>query len=191
HEDVQADPGEWRRLGERLQEIRAATGRNVAVFLPSHDALHRLAPYVRGATSFVEVRGASQGRLMADLAAFKATRGATLVSVVGGRLSEGLDFPDEQLEVVVIVGLPYARPTAKVEALVRFYDRKFGRGWEWAVKVPMARRVLQAAGRLIRTPTDRGVVVLLDRRAASLRDVLPDARTTEDPAAEVRAFFGG
>lgn len=190
HEDVQADPSEWRRIGERLQEVRAATDRNVAVFLPSYDALHRLAPYVRGETSFVEVRGASQGQLMRDLAAFKATRGATLVSVVGGRLSEGLDFPDDQLEVVVIVGLPYVRPTAKVEALVRFYDRKFGRGWEWAVKVPMVRRVLQAAGRLIRTPTDRGVVVLLDRRAASLRDVLPEARVTEDVAAEVAAFFG-
>ena len=189
HEDVQADPTEWARIGERLREVRAATDRNVAVFLPSYDALHRLAPYVRGASSFVEVRGASQGRLMADLAAFKATRGATLVSVVGGRLSEGLDFPDDQLEVVVIVGLPYARPTAKVEALVRFYDRKFGRGWEWAVKVPMMRRVLQAAGRLIRTPTDRGVVVLLDRRAASLRDVLPEATPTQDPAAEVARFF--
>lgn len=128
---------------------------------------------------------------MERLAEFKATRGGTLVSVIGGRLSEGLDFPDDELEVVVIVGLPYGKPTAKTEALVRFYDRRFGRGWEWAVRVPMLRRLQQAAGRLIRTPTDRGVVVLLDRRAAALREAFPDRRVTTDPAAEVRRFFGG
>ena len=128
---------------------------------------------------------------MERLATFKASRGGTLVSVIGGRLSEGLDFPDDELEVVAIVGLPYARPSAKGEALVRFYDRRFGRGWEWAVKVPMMRRLQQAAGRLIRTPTDRGVVVLLDRRAAALREAFPDRVVTRDPAAEVGAFFEG
>lgn len=187
HEE--ADPAMWARIGERLREVRAATDRNMAVFLPSYEALHRLAPFVRARPSFVEARGASQARLMSELAAFKATRGATLLSVVGGRLSEGLDFPDDQLEVVVIVGLPYAPPSAKQEALVRFCDRKFGKGWDWAVRVPMTRRVLQAAGRLIRSPTDRGVVILMDRRAASLRDVLPEISPTQEVARETAAFF--
>jgi DNA excision repair protein ERCC-2 len=191
HDDVARDPALWHEMGARLRELRAATDRNVAIFLPSHDALHRLAPYVRGEGAYVEQRGSAQADLMAQVDAFRGTRGGTLVSVIGGRLSEGMDFPDDELEVVLVVGLPYARPTAKLEALVRFYDRRFGKGWEWAVKVPMVRRVLQAAGRLIRAPTDRGVVVLLDRRAAMLRDVLPDARVTSDPAPEVRAFFEG
>lgn len=189
HEDVVRDPDMWRRIGLRLREIRAATDRNMAIFLPSYDALHRLAPYVRSSSAFVEARGSRQDELMAQVAAFKATRGATLVSVIGGRLSEGMDFPDDQLEVVVVVGLPYARPTAKLEALIRFFDRRCGKGWEWAAKVPMSRKVVQAAGRLIRAPTDRGVVVLLDRRALTLRDVLPDARASGDVTRELRAFF--
>jgi DNA excision repair protein ERCC-2 len=189
HEDVAKDPTVWEDIAERLRELRQATDRNIAVFLPSYETLHRLAPALAGRASFVETRGEAQDKLMERLAEFKAGRGGTLVSVIGGRLSEGLDFPDEQLEVVVLVGLPYGRPTAKAEALVRFYDRRFGRGWEWAVKVPMMRRLLQAAGRLIRTPTDRGVVVLLDRRAAALREAFPDRSVTSDPARELRRFF--
>ena len=189
HEDVTRDPALWRDMAERLRGLRAATDRNMAVFLPSYDVLHRLAPALRGSGAFVEARGERQDELMARLARFKASRGATLLSVVGGRLSEGLDFPDDQLEVVVLVGLPYPRPSARVEALVRFYDRRFGRGWEWAVKVPMMRRMLQAAGRLIRSPTDRGVVVLLDRRAATLREAFPTLERTRDPAQRTAAFF--
>ncbi|HUR68689.1 MAG TPA: ATP-dependent DNA helicase [Candidatus Thermoplasmatota archaeon] len=207
HEDLARDPGLWHDIAERLRELRASTDRNMAVFLPSYETLHRLAPALQGRASlvesamsrdvaggrrpgvFVEARGESQESLMRRLGAFKASKGGTLVSVIGGRLSEGLDFPDDELELVVIVGLPYAKPTAKGEALVRFYDRRFGRGWEWAVKVPMMRRILQAAGRLIRTPTDRGVVVLLDRRAATLREAFPDRALSDDPVREVRAFF--
>ena len=189
HEDVAREPGMWHAIGERLVDLRRATDRNMAVFLPSHDVLHRLAPYLRSTPSYVERRELRHDELMAQVHAFKAGRGGTLVSVIGGRLSEGIDFPDAELEVVVIVGLPYARPSAKGEALVRFYDRRFGRGWEWAVKVPMQRKLLQAAGRLIRTPTDRGVVVLLDRRAAALRDALGGAERTSDPAQETWRFF--
>lgn len=190
HEDVRRDPETWDDYGRRLRAIRAATRRNVAIFLPSYEVLHRLAPHVRGEGAYVETRGAGQADLMEQVRRFKATRGATLVSVMGGRISEGLDFPDEELEVVVLVGLPYAKPSARLEALVRFYDRRFGRGWEWAVKAPMVRKVLQAAGRLIRTPTDRGVVVLLDRRALTMSDAFPGLRATNDPAEDVARFFG-
>ena len=189
HEDVARDPDLWHAIAQRLRDIRAATDRNVAVFLPSYETLHRLAPALQGRASMIEIRGEAQDSLMERLASFKASRGGTLVSVIGGRLSEGLDFPDDELEVVVIVGLPYGKPSAKGEALVRFYDRRFGRGWEWAVKVPMLRRLQQAAGRLIRTPTDRGVVILLDRRAATLREAFPDRVVSDDPVRELRAFF--
>ena len=189
HEDLAREPQMWDAIARRLREIRGATDRNVAVFLPSYETLHRLAPALHGRASMIEVRGEAQDSLMERLATFKASRGGTLVSVIGGRLSEGLDFPDDELEVVVIVGLPYGKPTAKGEALVRFYDRRFGRGWEWAVKVPMMRRLQQAAGRLIRTPTDRGVVVLLDRRAAALREAFPDRVVTAQPILAIREFF--
>lgn len=189
HADVAADPEAWTRLGRRLAEVRAAaSGRNAAVFAPSFDVLARLEKHLPRGT-LVEDRGADQRTLMALVDEFKGDRGATLLAVTGGRLGEGLDFPGGELELVVIAGLPYPKPTARLTGLVRFFDARFGRGFEYAVVVPTVRRTLQAVGRLIRSPDDRGVVVLLDRRAVTLKPYLPELVSGDDPAHATQAFF--
>ena len=93
-----------------------------------------------------------------------------LFSVMGGRISEGIDFPDKELQLAVIIGLPYPQPTAKQRALMHYYERKFRKGWEYTVKAPTRRKMLQAIGRLIRTETDVGAAVILDRRAKQFAD---------------------
>jgi DNA excision repair protein ERCC-2 len=157
------------------------------VFAPSYEALARLKPYVPGA--ILEEPGLSQDELMARVARFKAARSATFACVLGGRVAEGLDFPDEELQVAVVVGLPYPKPTARQRALERYYDHVAGRGFEIASKAPMLRRTLQAAGRVVRTPTDRGVVAILDKRAVLLADELGGVRVERDCAAAVAEFF--
>ncbi len=189
-EDVRRDPRAWDAVAERVRAVREAIpGRNLAVFVPSYDALARVAR-VLDADATLEPRGARQEDVMAALTRFKSSKGGTLVSVMGGKLSEGLDFPDDELECAVVVGLPYPRPTARLDAMIRFYDRKFGRGWDYAVRAPMTRKVLQSVGRLIRTPTDRGVAIILDRRAALLRHEIPTLGASRDVAADARAFLG-
>lgn len=190
YDDLRKDPGMWRAIGERVRALRdAAPERNLAVFVPSYEALERVAPALAGTPVVREPRGATQEEIMREVERFKAARGATLLSVMGGKLSEGLDFPDAELEMVAVVGLPYPKPSARQEALVRFYDRRFGRGWDYASRAPMVRKVLQSVGRLIRTPTDRGVAVVLDRRAALLRAELPRLRATRALAEDARDFF--
>ncbi|MEM2976346.1 MAG: helicase C-terminal domain-containing protein, partial [Thermoplasmata archaeon] len=116
--------------------------------------------------------------------------GGVLMSVVGGRVSEGIDFPDRELEVAIIVGIPYPKPTARQRALQYFYDLRFGRGWDYTVRAPTARRMLQAIGRLIRSERDRGVAVILDRRALQFAEFLPGLVTSENPVEEVIRFWG-
>lgn len=189
HADVAADPEAWERLGRRLAAVRgAAVGRNAAVFVPSFDVLQRVRRHLPRDT-LVEQRGVDQRALMAMLDAFKGDRGATLLAVTGGRLGEGLDFPGGELELVIVAGMPYPKPTARLQGLVHFFDARFGRGFEYAVVVPTVRRTLQAVGRLIRSPDDRGVAVLLDRRAVALRAYLPELRSDADPTAPTAAFF--
>ena len=101
--------------------------------------------------------------------------------------SEGLDFPGRQLELAVIVGIPFAHPSAKQDALIGYCQNRFGNGWDMAVRVPAVRKMRQAIGRLIRSEGDRGMAVILDRRVASLDGL--DAKLTSDPVAEVRRFF--
>jgi len=123
---------------------------------------------------------------------FKRRTGSPLMfSIVGGRISEGLDFPDRELDIVVIVGIPYPRPEPIQDALQRYYELRFGRGmgWEYAVRAPTTRRILQCIGRLIRNETDRGIAIVLDKRAIRFHSFIPDLKPSADPVAEIKGFF--
>ena len=137
-----------------------------------------------------EESGASR-RLASSIQAFKRGRGGVFFTVMGGKVAEGLDFPGQELDIAVIVGLPYPPPSLLLDELKQRYDRKYGpgRGWEYASAVPAVRKVQQAVGRLIRTETDRGVAIILDNRMARYRGQL-EAKPTKDPVAEMTGFLG-
>ncbi|MGN0662639.1 MAG: ATP-dependent DNA helicase [Faecalibacterium sp.] len=84
--------------------------------------------------------------------------------VLGGVFGEGVDLTGDRLIgcAVVGVGLPQVNP--RQEMLRRYYDETAGCGFNYAYRYPGMNKVLQAAGRVIRTPEDRGVVLLLDDR---------------------------
>jgi DNA excision repair protein ERCC-2 len=203
HERMMRDPGMVDRIRERiLYLLEGVKGRNVAVFFPSFDLMRAVlgeeeledgdtmpGSVEAGRPLFIERRGCSQSEVMELVSDFKATRGGALFSVVGGRLSEGMDYPGESLEVVVIVGIPYPRPNARQRAICAYYDVRFRKGWEYTVHAPASRRILQAMGRMIRSETDRGVGFIMDSRAIHFREQLPDLRAASGDAAEVAAFF--
>lgn len=119
-----------------------------------------------------------------------------LCAVLGGVFAEGIDLPPGALDAVFVVS-PALPPVGLERDLLReYFETKFGTGFLYASLVPGMTRVVQAAGRLIRRPEDRGVVLLVDRRFR-WRDVLEllpaDWGTTlaPDPAAEIRSFFEG
>ena len=86
--------------------------------------------------------------------------------VMGGIFGEGVDLVGDRLIgcAVVGVGLPQVNP--RQEILKRYYDELSGTGFEYAYRYPGMNKVLQAAGRVIRTQEDKGVVLLLDDRFA-------------------------
>ena len=108
---------------------------------------------------------------------------------MGGRISEGIDFPAEQLEIAVIVGIPYPKPTARQRGLQNYYDLKFGKGWEYTVQAPAARKMLQAIGRLIRNETDRGIVVILDKRAPRFHRYIKEMRESKNLLTDISLFM--
>ncbi len=110
---------------------------------------------------------------------------ALLLGVLGGRLTEGIDYPGEAMANVLILGIPYPRPTARLQALIHREDAKHGSGWQTVVHNPTARVLRQTIGRLIRGPEDRGVAVVLDERIVRFRSQLPPLEMVEDPGAVV------
>ncbi len=182
-----------------------ATHGNVAVFFPSYklceDVGQRLKPRLKGEL-IVERRDMTKGekgRLVSHLRKAQNTGGALFLAVMGGSFSEGIDFYGGILQAVVVVGLPLAPPSMEVDVLVDYFDRKVGAGSgeTYAYLNPAITRVLQAAGRLIRSESDRGVVVLMDERLEQARyqrllppDFAPRAvADPEDLGRAITAFF--
>ncbi len=95
--------------------------------------------------------------------------------VLGGVFAEGVDLPDDRLSGAAIVSTGIPQIGFERALLQELYDDGFGTGYDVAFTYPGMRRVLQAAGRVIRTETDRGVVLLLDTRydGENIRDLLP------------------
>ncbi len=196
YDEIQSDPASLERLADRIAEVLETLPVKTAVFFPSFALMDRIlaaglaAQLPRGAV--VEARTLSMSDLWRLIEGFKEAPGAgAFLGVAGGRVAEGIDFPDETLEAVVLVGLPFPRPTARREALRRFLDeRTGGRGWEYAVLAPTQRAVLQALGRMIRSEHDRGIGILLDRRAVQFAPVLPGLLPLTDLGGNVQRFFG-
>ena len=198
YDEIKHYEGMMKKLQQYIGAICNATDKNTIVFFPSFDLmnncirdglLNKIERHV-----YIEEQSMNQAELMEIVSRFKKGKesrnsGSVLFSVIGGRISEGMDFPAEELEVAVIVGIPYPKPTARQRGLQRYYQKKFGKGWEYTVNAPTARKLLQAIGRLIRNETDRGVAVLLDKRAPRFRRYIKDIEGTDDVLRDLSTFI--
>jgi DNA excision repair protein ERCC-2 len=125
--------------------------------------------------------------------------GLLFLAVSGGMYAEGVDYPGEKLSGVFIVSPSLPQVSFERELLKRYFDDQEESGFEFAYIQPGMTRVIQAAGRLIRSETDRGVVALLCRRFVEdpyrrylprdWYDDDPDELVSRDPEESVREFF--
>jgi DNA excision repair protein ERCC-2 len=184
---IQRDPS----LAGRQQELaRAVLGHcpgRTGLFFPSHkmlqDYLEEGFLHGIGRSLFVEHARMKSTDLAAMLADFKSepSGAALILGVLGGRLSEGMDFPGKAMEHLLVFGVPYPTPSARLTALVRHFDRVAGNGWSVAVHTPTGRALRQAVGRLVRGPEDRGTAVILDDRVVRFHAHLPRLRMIREP----------
>ncbi len=121
---------------------------------------------------YIEKQGmktSENDRLIEEYKKMGEGEGAVLLGVQGGRNSEGGDFPGSTMNSVIVVGVPYARPTHSTKSLIDYYNKRFnGKGQEYAYVMPAMTRAVQAAGRPVRRLEDRGAIILLDQRFASM-----------------------
>ncbi|MCU0799935.1 MAG: ATP-dependent DNA helicase [Candidatus Thermoplasmatota archaeon] len=186
YEMLRKDPEMRTKYRERvLGLLDKCRDRNTALFFPSFDLMGEVLGLqeledgttlpgspISGRPVYIERRGSSQSEVMDLVDEFRTSEGAVLCSVMGGRLSEGMDYPGRSLELVLVVGVPYPKPNARQRSLSSFYDIRFGKGWEYTVHAPAARKMLQAVGRMIRSEKERGFSVIMDRRAVHFREEL-------------------
>lgn len=100
------------------------------------------------------------------LATFEVDRDKSLIGfcVLGGIFSEGIDLKNERLIGSIIIGTGLPMVCSEREILKNYYDENNRNGFDYAYRYPGMNKVLQAAGRVIRTDEDYGVISLLDER---------------------------
>jgi DNA excision repair protein ERCC-2 len=87
-----------------------------------------------------------------------------LLAVQGGHFSEGVDYPGEMLIGAFIVGPALPHFDFEREQMKQYYQLTYQQGRDYAYTYPAMARAVQAAGRVIRTEADRGIIVLIDDR---------------------------
>jgi DNA excision repair protein ERCC-2 len=165
-------PAMYKIIIERINEVAENTPTNTGVFAASFEVLNQTLSEgledALGKPLFHEKREMTSEQNEKMVSNFKACGGkggAVYFGVQGGRTSEGVDFPGNQMDSVVVVGVPYAEPTPRVKAQIEYYDKCFpGFGREYGYVLPAMKKASQAAGRTIRTLDDRGAIVFLDYR---------------------------
>lgn len=188
YQAVLDDPQLTVRQQETAREVLAGWRGRTGLFFPSHQMMRDYIEegFLHGVERpfYVETPDLSTPELARLVAAFRSDvrPGALLLGVLGGRLTEGLDFPGETLEHLVLFGVPYPRPSARSQALIHHYDARGGNGWQVAVHTPVGRVLRQAVGRIIRGPDDKGSCMVLDERVVRFHNHLPDLRMVRSVA---------
>ena len=169
------------KVSDLLAVMAAAQPGHYLAFFPSYSYLQQVwedftARYPDQPTLCQE-SSMDEGQRTEFLAQFLARDGKPLLgfAVLGGVFGEGVDLTGESLIGVAVVspGLPQIGP--RQEQLRDYFEETRGAGFDYAYRYPGMNKVLQAAGRVIRTPQDRGVVLLIDDRflAPDTRRLMP------------------
>jgi len=164
---------EYRKVADYIGKIVSARRGNYMVFLPSYQYLREieaiLPERIPGDGS---VTYSAQGSHMNEqdreefLMEFSREREDSFVGlcVMGGVFSEGIDLKEERLIGVIIVGTGLPMVCTEQDILKDYFEEKSSKGFDYAYQYPGMNKVMQAAGRVIRTAQDEGIIALLDER---------------------------
>lgn len=157
-------------VAAKIAAVVAQRPGNYLAYFPSYRyltaVLARFQAAAPGMATLVQVPGMTETQREAFLAAFDERRETTLVgfALMGGIFGEGIDLLGERLVGAVVVGVGLPQLCLERELIRNHFDEHGLPGFDYAYTFPGMNRVLQAAGRVIRSDEDRGVVLLVDER---------------------------
>ncbi len=186
-------------IAQEIDKIVSKVPGNTIVFFPSFELMYSISSMLKTKRQVLrqekEMTQDEKTKLIHNFKLLGSRFGGVLLAVSGGSIAEGIDFPGDHLSCAIIVGVPFAKMNIYSNALINYYEQKFHKGWDYAYNAPAIGKAMQAAGRVIRTETDRGACIFLDERFAEERykrfypkDFI--AKTTNEPQKEAEEFFG-
>ena len=168
------DESMYRRYARYILQVAESRLGNYMVFFPSYRFMEDVSGFF---VDLMEQEGAAidyimQSQYMSEearerfLESFEETGDRSLIGfcVMGGIFSEGIDLAEDKLIGAMIIGTGLPQVCREREILKYYFDTHGERGFDYAYLYPGMNKVLQSAGRVIRTDTDKGVILLLDER---------------------------
>jgi DNA excision repair protein ERCC-2 len=162
-------------IAAAIETICRAHVGNYLVFFPSYAYLTAVLELLKERFPekqlLVQDRGMQEAERESFLNQFSAGNQETLVglAVMGGVFGEGIDLVGERLIGAIIVGVGVPQVCLERDLIKNYFDQQEVSGFAYAYQYPGFNRVLQATGRVIRTDTDRGIIVLIDERFTQAR----------------------
>lgn len=171
----------YRRIARYIAETAVGRKGNYMAFFPSYrmmeDIYDIFLEQADGIESVMQMQSMSETQREEFLEQFEYEREKSFVGfcVMGGVFSEGIDLTEDRLIGAVIVGTGLPQVCNDREIIKNYFDAEDGRGFEYAYLYPGMNKVLQSAGRVIRTEKDRGMILLLDERFSrrQYREIFP------------------
>ena len=163
---------EYLKIIDIIKEVVSGCRGNYMVFFPSYKLMNEVYSLAIENGMDAECDILCQSGNMKEqeredfLLAFEEERNKTMLGfcVLGGIFSEGIDLKNERLIGSIIIGTGLPMVCTEREILKNYYDSEHKNGFDYAYRYPGMNKVLQAAGRVIRTDEDYGVISLLDER---------------------------
>lgn len=163
---------EYLRMLRYIELLVSGCKGNYMVFFPSYKLMEEIYELAEETGMTEDCRIICQGQSMQEtereefLQTFESDNAETLLGfcVLGGIFSEGIDLKHDRLIGSIIVGTGLPQICSEREILKHYYNQNGKDGFDYAYRYPGMNKVLQAAGRVIRTDDDYGVIALLDER---------------------------
>lgn len=164
---------EYERMARYIHETVTVKTGNYLVFAPSYQVMEQVADRCLAYEDMECIRqesGMTEEEREAFLKEFEKERNHSLVGfcVMGGIFSEGIDLTEDRLIGALIIGTGLPQVCREREIVKEYFDKKGMDGFAYAYQYPGMNKVLQAAGRVIRTESDRGMILLMDDRFATI-----------------------
>lgn len=157
----------FRKMARKILAICEAIQGGIGVFVPSYGVLESLLPLLSdlgGRNLLTESRNTGNIEAEQIMRSFKSRPGSILLAVQGARFSEGEDFPGEQMDASVVVGLSLPPPSPTMYAEYTRSGLSKHDAYLIISLLPAVRKAIQSAGRHMRSPDKRGMVFFLDSR---------------------------
>lgn len=164
---------EYEKIAQYIAKTVKSHKGNYMVFFPSYKLMNSVYDCFRknedvpeDVCCICQKNGMREQEREEFLAAFANGKEDTLVAfcVMGGIFGEGIDLKNDQLIGAIVVGTGLPQISNERDILKNYYDERNGNGFDFAFRYPGMNKVLQAAGRVIRTTEDKGIILLLDER---------------------------